>query len=334
MKKAGENLPAVQLELMPAQMVEARQMLERTKSIGEVKGIRDRASLFRAYAIQARDRAMENRATEIRMWAERRAGQMLLETKAKEGLHKGGRPNAKPVVDDDRFFQVTLKELYISKDESSQWQRLAVIPEDEFEDRLKTLREIGARYSTNSFLQTAFSSESVEHLSPKDIILAAIEVMGEIDLDPCAEAKGARANVPARDHYTQKDDGLSKPWRGRVYMNPPYGNQVELFSRRLLAGVQSGEVPEAIALLAARTDTAWFQLFGDAPVCFVTGRLKFGDAENGAPFPSAIFYLGTVHRSAFAKRFSEFGPIYARVREFAHAANNGVHEANRSLSNG
>jgi len=41
------------------------------------------------------------------------------------------------------------------------------------------------------------------------------------DLDVCAPPGGVEW-VPARRFYTQADDGLTAPWRGRVWMNPPY----------------------------------------------------------------------------------------------------------------
>ena len=50
-------------------------------------------------------------------------------------------------------------------------------------------------------------------------------------------------------------------------------------------------------LLPARTDTKWFHQFCmDAnvvsEVCFVKGRLKFGDQTNSAPFPSMVVTFG------------------------------------------
>ena len=46
------------------------------------------------------------------------------------------------------------------------------------------------------------------------------EGMGEIDLDPATSAE-ANETVLAAEFYTETDDGLKKPWRGRVWLNPP-----------------------------------------------------------------------------------------------------------------
>lgn len=45
-----------------------------------------------------------------------------------------------------------------------------------------------------------------------------------------------------------------------------------------------------VMLIPARTDTKYFHDFilNRSEVRFVKGRLKFGDAKDGAPFPSMI----------------------------------------------
>ncbi len=67
----------------------------------------------------------------------------------------------------------------------------------------------------------------------------------------------------------------------------------------------------AIALVPARTDTDWFEPLWDFPLCFVHGRLTFGNAETSAPFPSVVAYLGD-DPAMFASYFGDLGPIVTR----------------------
>ena len=140
--------------------------------------------------------------------------------------------------------------------------------------------------------------------------------MGNIDLDPCSNSHDD-PNVRADLHYTAADNGLIQYWEGNIFMNPPYGRQIGDWVAKLVEAHESGDVPQAIALLPARTDTQWWQLIRDYPVCFVTGRLKFkGNNNNAAPFPSAIIYL-TRHESdipVFRRVFSTFGDIWRRIK--------------------
>jgi len=80
---------------------------------------------------------------------------------------------------------------------------------------------------------------------------------GEIDLDPCSNSH-EEPNVPAKTHFTREDDGLAQDWHGRVYMNPPYGYEIAEWVDRLCQQYEQGSVIEAITLVPARTDTAWF----------------------------------------------------------------------------
>ena len=71
-------------------------------------------------------------------------------------------------------------------------------------------------------------------------------------------------------------------------MNPPYGREIGLWARK--ARLEAVEGSLVVGLVPARTDTRWWQesVLGHADVYFIAGRLKFGGAENSAPFPSAI----------------------------------------------
>ncbi len=158
-------------------------------------------------------------------------------------------------------------------------------------------------------LAVHFTSETPEHYTPADIIVAVIECFGTIDLDPCSNSK-TEPNIPATLHYTQEDDGLAQVWKGRVYLNPPYGREIGKWVNKLRDCYEMGNVSEAIALLPARTDTDWYDrmIDGYRLQCFVHGRLVFVGNENSAPFPSVIVYLGDNDRKFF-DTFSSFGRI-------------------------
>jgi ParB-like chromosome segregation protein Spo0J len=157
-------------------------------------------------------------------------------------------------------------------------------------------------------LAPLMSSASPEWYTPQAILECVVRVMGEIDLDPCSNSDGP-PNVTATTHYTRKDDGLTREWYGRVYMNPPYGREIDDWAKKLVEEYKAGRVKQAIALVPSRTDTAWFRRFREYPRCFVHGRLSFSGHDSPAPFPSMIVALGC-NPDQFAKGFTNIGDIY------------------------
>lgn len=202
----------------------------------------------------------------------------------------------------------TLAEIGVTRDESSEWKRLAAeYPTDE---DLAEAAEALERPTLSGALRLAplMSSESGEWYTPQAIIVAAMAALGGIDLDPCSNT--GTPNVPASRHLTAEDDGLAHGWRGKVYMNPPYGREIGGWIDKLTTEFAYGNVTAAVALLPARTDTAWFRALPARWVCFVSGRLRFSGADP-APFPSVAAYLGP-DAAAFADAFGSLGLLYQR----------------------
>lgn len=157
-----------------------------------------------------------------------------------------------------------------------------------------------------------------EWYTPPQYIVAAREVMGEIDLDPASSAVAQKV-VQAERFFTKEDDGLQQEWSGRIWMNPPYsGDLVGKFAEKLAEAYDSNKVSAAVVLVNNATDSKWFQRLAASAsaICFPKGRIRYLDS-TGTPANSplqgqAILYFGG-DVGAFAEVFQQFGFI-AEVR--------------------
>jgi hypothetical protein len=139
-----------------------------------------------------------------------------------------------------------------------------------------------------------------EWLTPPEIVTE----LGPFDLDPCAPI--VRPWDTAARHYTVQDDGLSLPWEGRVWCNPPYGLQAAAWLRRCVLH------RDAVALIFARTETVMFfqHVWDEADaVLFLRGRLFFhhvsGEkAKNGSGGPSVLVAYGDRNADALYQKSS------------------------------
>ena len=133
------------------------------------------------------------------------------------------------------------------------------------------------------------------HASLKDEWLTPpyiLKALGPFDLDPCAPID--RPWDMAAEHYTIEDNGLNKPWYGRVWCNPPYGAKAAEWLDRL------AEHGKGTALLFARTETVMFfeHVWNKATaLLFVEGRLYFHHADGtkakaNAGGPSVLIAYG------------------------------------------
>jgi ParB family chromosome partitioning protein len=152
-----------------------------------------------------------------------------------------------------------------------------------------------------------------EWYTPPEYLDAARAVLGGFDLDPASSA-AAQENVRAGAYYSREDDGLSRRWFGRVWMNPPYASGlVDDFAGKLVSEYKAGEVTAAVVLVNNGTETAWFRRLLDAAsaVCFPTGRVRFlrPDGERGSPLQGqAVLYLGA-DPDAFDAAFGSLGKV-------------------------
>ncbi len=130
-----------------------------------------------------------------------------------------------------------------------------------------------------------FSSGSEEWETPQDLF-DYLDGQFHFTLDAAA----TESNAKCERFFSREQNSLQQAWVGRVWCNPPYGLKIGPFVQRALASVRSGKAELVVMLLPVRTDTAWWQDFvmEAAEVWLVRGRLKFGGAQNSAPFPSCV----------------------------------------------
>jgi N6-adenosine-specific RNA methylase IME4 len=136
----------------------ARRALAEAHRVDEAKSIRDTAVAAQAYAKQAQDTALIAMATEIRMRAERRCGELLREmAERKERRSKGGdRGNQhKEAKSRDATLPPKLADLGINKTQSSRWQKLAALPDEQFERNVKRAGADAYDRMTGRFLKEA-----------------------------------------------------------------------------------------------------------------------------------------------------------------------------------
>ena len=125
-----------------------------------------------------------------------------------------------------------------------------------------------------------------------------IERLGPFDLDPCAAVN--RPWDVAKNNYTIDDDGLSKDWDGRVWMNPPFGKGIKEWINKL------AKHGNGFVLMPLRsTDARWFHddIWNAAhSIMFIKGRIKYfkidGTESGSCPHASIIAAYGKENSNA------------------------------------
>jgi site-specific DNA-methyltransferase (adenine-specific) len=138
-------------------------------------------------------------------------------------------------------------------------------------------------------------SKATDECETPQAFFDALDAEFRFGLDAAATEDNAKCTA----FFTREDDALTRDWypgRGwSVWLNPPYSQCQEFVSkaaRSALDGITT------VVLVPSRTDTRWWHAYvwdrernqpqPGVEIRFVKGRLKFGNSENGAPFPSVV----------------------------------------------
>ena len=148
--------------------------------VDEVKDIRDKARAIETYARQAKNVEAERQACEIRLRAERKCGELLRDRDKARG---GGDQRSDHRSPDVRGGPPPLADLGISHKQSADWQRLAAVPPDLFEQELQRDRP-----TTNGIIAAHAQPDAKDKVCSEALWvwgrLRDFERDGLLDLDP------------------------------------------------------------------------------------------------------------------------------------------------------
>lgn len=146
--------------------------------------------------------------------------------------------------------------------------------------------------------------------TPPEIVQAAREAMGDVDLDAASHWLANRTHRIA-DYFTIGRSAFEHDWHGRVWLNPPYGNNAPWFDR-IIQFVDSGMV-EQICILSPvwvfNTVIAMPIMDRVSGMILLSPTPKFWghrDGRTGKNHPHAIVYIGE-RTAEFFEAFRPFG---------------------------
>lgn len=181
-------------------------------------------------------------------------------------------------------------------------------------------------------------SGDCEHYTPEELMLLTHRVLGHIDLDP-ASNELANEVVRAKSYFTKHDNGLSKPWFGKVWMNHPFHkgenackanckkktciNRGHCITENIPSNYdwtsylaneyEEGRVDEAICITFSSMSEVWMtEPLLPRLQCFPRGRIHYrkpdGTINKQATKGSVLTYFGK-NGDKFKQVFSEIGTV-------------------------
>lgn len=147
--------------------------------IDEVKDIRDKAEAMAAYARQAKDTELIQFATEIKVRAERKCGELLAQTEKNKGA--AGTGSNQHEVRSHASTAPTLAEIGITRDQSSRYQQLAAMPDEHFETAVATAKNSAGEVTTAFMLREARAHKPAGRPKTGPKVDAIREKLKEVD---------------------------------------------------------------------------------------------------------------------------------------------------------
>ncbi len=181
----------------------ARAALAQAQTLSDIGAVREIAERARRYASAAKlGREAENHAARLRIEAERKAGALLAETEKQAGQRT-------PV--ESRSVTPRLQDLGVTKKQSSDWQRIARVPDDVFEAHVEQVQRKGDALTTSGVVQVARQIEKERRASER-----------KPAPDLTAVPPSVRCEVGTAISLPLNDDSVHL-----IVTSPPYGVGIE-----------------------------------------------------------------------------------------------------------
>ncbi len=193
-------------------------------------------------------------------------------------------------------------------------------PDGSSKTRQRVIKYLGKDTGTKSHtFKAVTSSNSIEWHTPPKIINLVRELLGTIHIDPASNTK-AQEWIKAKVYYTSKDNGLKHPWRGNLWLNPPYGSPstktnnygVSAWCEKAIAEYERGNILQGVILVGG-TSQGVRGLRQRFVRCEPTKRISFISPDQkkiAPPPPPTFYYLGDNHER-FKTVFSAIGDLSA-----------------------
>lgn len=160
-----------------------------------------------------------------------------------------------------------------------------------------------------------------DYFTPPEIVNAAREAMGGIDLDAASHPLANRTHRIG-DYFHTGRSAFDNDWYGRVWLNPPYGNNAPWF-QRIQQFIDSGELEQLCMLSpmwAFQTRIARPVMERASGLVLLSPTPKFWGNKDpdkvGANHPHGIIYVGP-DSERFHRAFASFGlpmsPVFLDV---------------------
>lgn len=161
-------------------------------------------------------------------------------------------------------------------------------------------------------------STSDDALTPQFIVDAALTLLRQFDLDPCASERRP-SHIPAKSHWTAAQNSLAitSHWEGRALVHAPL-TAIAAWIEKAKHEFEHQRLSEALLLVPAQTDAPWFPTLAAHPRAFFRERLAFANSDGGDPIsahePYMVVFLGPAERTqAFAAVFSRWADAFLPV---------------------